>query len=301
MASMPIRNPIVPPSAILGQPNGAVPEHLLGVVDRDSYIWKMAALPARGMRALHGDVYAKFGVWLSSTGRGRSFQTQYATFLSRHRPITLAEYNKLPNSANYRRYWPQAVSVYKLPSNYWALIKGNAAAAVPGTSPHGMWCADDICLPGNVGIGARPDILQWLYVHEMDYGFAHSLTSEPWHLQWIAGDRVPTAVLFFENVTSQPGPVIPTPTPGPVTPPPVYPPPVITPLEEEDEMPAIRISSAGKPDGLYIVDGTGATFIGLSSLDDANKLQLALGARETGPLSEAQYNELVKVARVGDA
>jgi hypothetical protein len=299
MATMPIHNPIVPPSVLKNQPNGAVADSLLETVDREGYIWKLASLPARGMRALHGDVFSIFGVWLSSTGRGRSFNTQYSTFMQRHRPISKAEFDSLPNSANYRRYWPDAVSKYGLSSVYWALNKGNAAAAVPGTSPHGMWCADDICLPGNVAISARPDILQWLYTHEMEYGFAHSLTSEPWHLQWIAGDTVPTAVLFYEQVTSQPGPVVPVPTPGPA---PTPQPPLPTyPEDEEEDMPAIRVSSAGQPDGIVVIDGYGATFIGLKSLDDATKLQNALKANETGPLSAEQYAEIVKVARYGDS
>ena len=39
---------------------------------------------------------------------------------------------------------------------------------------------------------------QWLFAHEMEYGFGHGLKSEAWHLQWFVGDNMPQAVLDFE-------------------------------------------------------------------------------------------------------
>jgi hypothetical protein len=104
-----------------------------------------------------------------------------------------------------------------------------------------MWCADDVCLPGNVAITNNQAAVEWLYTHELAYGFAHSHISEPWHLQWFMGDQVPDAVRAYELSLQPRPPTEPTPTP---TPPP-------TPIEPmEDDMTVITNSEqffAAKP------------------------------------------------------
>jgi len=202
MAAMVIK-PTRPPTAISKESNGQIPPSLVQQVDRPGHVWAMATNAARGMRALHAAVLAVFGVQLSSTGRGRTFDSQLSLFVARHDPITKAVYDTLPATGGKRRVWPDAPR-YGYTSIYWRLKPGMAAAAVPGTSPHGWWCADDICLPGLVPITKRPDILDWLYVNAGRYGFAWSLVDEPWHLQWFVGDVIPAAVLAYEASLTPP-------------------------------------------------------------------------------------------------
>lgn len=287
MTAMPIKA-MVPPTAIKNQPNGAVPDDLLEQVDeKTGYMWKLASLPARGMRAMHADIHTRFGVQMTSVGRGRSFPVQKSTFEERHTCVTLAVFNatpKLSGVAN-KRVWPDAPK-YGHATVYFVLKRGMASAAVPGTSPHGLWCADDMALPGPTGISARPDILDWLYLHEHEYGFAHSLTSEPWHVQWVNGDVVPARVLAFEGQHPVPAPEQP----------PVFPPPTIP----EDDMPTnLHVTCPGKPELLVSLDGSGATLLGFSSPDDRDTLVAATRA-VAAPVSAAQYDQLVALARGGD-
>ena len=85
-----------------------------------------------------------------------------------------------------------------------------ATAASPGTSPHGKWCADDLAIgpfPRMDTITHDSKVGQWLFAHEMEFGFGHGLKSEAWHLQWFVGDNMPQAVLDFEAIHGRgPGP-----------------------------------------------------------------------------------------------
>lgn len=229
---------MVPPSAVAHEVNGAVAPELRGVVDRTGYYWEMAALPARGMRALHAAILKDLGITLSTTGRGRDLATQWNGFgggAARYRPCTVAEYNAAPNRG---KQWPFNDYIYAagLPapgrdtvakklgitipnSTYWTKIQlpgggWPATAAVPGTSPHGLSCADDVCLPGAKALTTQ--VLNWLYTNETRFGFYHSAATNPadfenWHLQWGVGDTVPQAVLDYEN-QQNPGHPEPPPT-----------------------------------------------------------------------------------------
>lgn len=247
---MPIRNPAVPPSAIAGELNGYIPRHLLAQVDhRTADVWLMASLPARGMRALHAAIFARFGVRMTSTGRGRTLWGQWDIFggpNARYEPCSWATYLITPSAR--RKSWQpadraavaRALNISIPDSTYWRKIKRPdgtypATAAVPGTSDHGRWCADDMALPDDAdadtypeGINDRPDILEWLYLNEHLYGFAHSLASEIWHVHWINGDVVPPAVLAYEAGAVIVPPVVEKPDPTVPERPPVVTPPVIT-------------------------------------------------------------------------
>lgn len=216
---MPIRS-TKPPSVIAKQPNGAVDEALLDVVDRPEKLFKMAALPARGMRAMHAAIKRDLGVTLTTTGRGRTLAQQWTIFggsQARYRPCSLDEFTA--NHAQKKGLTkvfpaPDRVAVAGLlsvvipESDHWTKIRFEnghfpATAAVPGTSPHGLWCADDLALPDGSDMGSAPDnlsdeVVQWLFTHELDFGFAHGTKSEKWHVQWFVGDTVPPALLEFE-------------------------------------------------------------------------------------------------------
>lgn len=59
-----------------------------------------------------------------------------------------------------------------------------ASAAVPGTSNHGWGLAVDVA-------SASGDRLRWLEQHTATYGWSWEIQSEPWHLRYTLGDRLP--------------------------------------------------------------------------------------------------------------
>jgi hypothetical protein len=218
---MPIRK-TKPPSVIVQQPNGAVDDALLDIVDRPGTMFKMASLPARGMRAMHAAIKRDLGITMVTTGRGRTLAQQWAIFggdQARYRPCSPEEFNAhVALGKELTKVFPPesriAVSTL-LPgvvipeSDHWTKIQIGtnrfpATAAVPGTSPHGHWCADDLALPdsgdaGNALDNLTDEVVNWLFTHELDFGFAHGTRSERWHVQWFVGDTIPPAVLAFEE------------------------------------------------------------------------------------------------------
>ncbi len=203
------------PSAIASEANGFVRDSLLSVVEEDhtAKIHKLAHLPARGMRALHAAIKAELGVALFTQGRGRTIKEQWDGFFAvqhRYQTCSVQQY-QADQALNDERtkFWPrserlavaQLLNVDIPDSDYWTKVrqpngKFLATAAVPGTSPHGFWCADDVCMANGDSIPLS--VIEWLFANERQFGFAHGTPSEAWHVQWIANDTVPQAVLDFE-------------------------------------------------------------------------------------------------------
>lgn len=233
------------PTIIKSQPNGAVDTALLSWVEegQKSLIYLMADLPARSMRAWHAYLAGK-GLDIRTTGRGRTLAQQWQIFggsQARYKPVTLSEYSAAP-AAN-RKTWPIAdyISSVGLPapgratvahllgvtitnSVYWIKIKQAnggypSTAAVPGTSNHGFWCADDLAeyVNGKLLGSIRASTLQVLYASGATFGFTWSTASENWHVDWAHGDSLTQATIDFEGGTPAPAPgPVPTPTPTPV-------------------------------------------------------------------------------------
>src|SRR5215217_448757 len=83
----------------------------------------------------------------------------------------------------------------------WYLKEGEAEAAVPGTSNHGLGLAVDTGEERDQDSGAeelRTKTLRWLVANEERFGFSHE-TSERWHIHYFAGDAIPAAVLAYEQ------------------------------------------------------------------------------------------------------
>ena len=214
LSRMPIESTL-PPSAVAKQPNGAVDEAFLDLVDdRTDVTFKMATLPARGMIAMHAAIKRDLGVTLSSTGRGRTLAGQWEIFggtRKRYQPCseeTFVIHTNLKQGRTKRfpaadRAKVAALLGIEIPAEeFWTKIQNPngtfpAMAAVPGRSPHGLWCADDLALPGNRNLTAQ--IVHWLFDNELAFGFSHSTKTETWHVQWFVGDTVPQAVLEFEQ------------------------------------------------------------------------------------------------------
>lgn len=202
--SMPIKNTVKP--SVLNQfTNGNIPRAHLDTIEpnRTSAVYLMAILPARGMRALHSAALKEAGIILTTTGRSRTYQQQYDLFMSR--------YTKSYIPGRSYKTWNGV---------RWYLKAGMAMAAVPGTSPHGWSCADDLAemVSGKL-VALRPSTVQWLYGNARRFGFAWSTITEQWHVQWVMGDVVPQGIIDYEK-TTKPTPEVPRPptTPIPKTP-----------------------------------------------------------------------------------
>ena len=221
--SMPITR-VVFPSSVVNQPNGAVNPALLTWVEsgRTGLTWLMAQLPARAMRAWHADA-AKRGIKLGSTGRGRTLAQQWDIFGGAHRryePCSSLQYMAAAVYGRAKR-WSDAdrravatrLGINIPASTYWRKIRYSdgsypATAAVPGTSNHGKWCADDLAETVNgVLVPLRPSTIQYLYATGRSFGFTWENTEEPWHVAWANGDVVPQAVIDFEHPPPPPPPV----------------------------------------------------------------------------------------------
>lgn len=162
----------------------------------------------------------------------------------------------------------------------WYQLPNTAMAAVPGTSNHGFGLAVDTALGSDpshaTGIDPR---LDWMLAHAPTYGWSWEAQSEPWHIRYVTGDHTPQAVLAYEGPQKQP---------------------TTTPAPPEDDMPTnLHVSCEGNPEILVSLDGSGMTLLGFSSPTDRDTIVAATRAVEC-PVSQAQYNTFVILARQGD-
>ena len=94
---------------------------------------------------------------------------------------------------------PQSGPSTQYGGQHWWLRPGVARAAVPGTSNHGLGLAIDMAL-GDQPAHAQPvgPALPWLASTLPDFGFFWESQSEPWHVNYVLGDAVPTLVEVVE-------------------------------------------------------------------------------------------------------
>ena len=173
---------VVMPSCLKGQENGKLDAKLLQKCGVGSAL--MVEPAARAMRAMMAAA-REAGFDPRHVGAYRDYQGQVRLFTARYTT------KKLPGRPskvwNGVRYWQRP---------------GTAVAAVPGTSNHGWGLALDIAeerngQPGVDSISTK--FVQWLIKNAKSYGFSAELQSEPWHWRYVAGDKIPRAVLKYEK------------------------------------------------------------------------------------------------------
>lgn len=216
------------PSDLAGHTNGQVPEDLMVLVGRRGS--KMHHTAARGWACLMWHAEQAGFRWDLASVDPRTYARQVAMFDGTN-PKTW-----ISNDGRYvpEDKWAQATAagvrwttdVRSWNGKRWKRRAGTAMAAVPGTSPHGWALAVDLAeqdARGNL-IGITEAFAEWLVRDDMALrcGFGWSDQSEPWHLQWFAGDDVPADVLAWERAQQIPNPgpkpdpkPDPTPTPLP--------------------------------------------------------------------------------------
>jgi hypothetical protein len=141
---------------------------------------------ARAWRALTAAAL-RAGHTLKASGAASS----YRTYAEQER-LFLQRFTTSPVSGT-TRYWR---------GQTWYLRPGMALAAVPGTSNHGWGSAVDTGVERDGDTGTESidqPALAWLIDNATKYGWSWEVISEPWHLRFNAGDRIPNAVLLYEQ------------------------------------------------------------------------------------------------------
>ena len=77
----------------------------------------------------------------------------------------------------------------------WYLKPGKAPIAQPGSSNHNWGISVDVS-------EASGDRLAFMAAHAQEYGFTWELDSEPWHINYYVGDKVPTLVQQWKQPAS---------------------------------------------------------------------------------------------------
>ena len=174
---------VVMPASLSGALNGRLPDSLLEVVGCPGRPRARAhPLAARAFRALAAAVLAETGEVLTVTSTAdayRSYATQEATFRQRYTTDVL---------------WMRPSKVWD--GVRWFQRPGVAMSAVPGQSNHGWGLAFDVCgWSGDETVYIESlKAWPWIRANAGRFGLSWEAQSEPWHLRYVAGDRVPDAV-----------------------------------------------------------------------------------------------------------
>jgi len=177
-ARLPIR-PVRMPADLARQRNGQLDPGLLRTVRPYGQLHRLAADAYEALR----EAARPFGEQIRPIKPTSSLDT--------YRPLTAQERVFFARYTN--EYRPGAKSVRNYNGQIW-YIKDNklAAVATPGTSFHGWGLAVDIA-------NASGPRLEWLLTFAPLYGFSWELQSEPWHIRYVVGDKVPPAVQRWKD------------------------------------------------------------------------------------------------------
>ena len=209
-------SPVTMPASLSGAANGNLDTVTLADVRVARWgILHLHKHMARVWAAFEHDCRKATGVTLTVTSPAdayRSLPQQKSTFFSRYEECSYIAYLA---AAMFKRgkVWPAGVSGAKSTS-YWRkrqYANGSypATAAVPGLSNHGWGLAVDVA--EFAGPSSPPTYVAsskawpWIVANAARYGLSWEAQSEPWHLRYYAGDRIPAAVLAYETPPPTPG------------------------------------------------------------------------------------------------
>jgi hypothetical protein len=193
MSKFPIKKPSVP-SDLKGRSNGLLPKELVKPIKPTGQLHHIAARAWHAMRSAAW----KDGILLSLSQGYRTYDQQVVLFKSRYTT------DVLPGRPTKR--WQGQV---------WYQRPKTAMAAVPGTSNHGWALALDLAIDADGDEAFEWPVksidkkaVDWLLKNADKYGFSWELQSEPWHLVYVAGDKLPQAVIDFEGGITPPAPLV---------------------------------------------------------------------------------------------
>lgn len=186
---------VIKPSDLVNQKNGELATcSLTSVYFAGAGHASLHPLAARAWNAFAVSCFNATGKKLSVTSVAdayRSLAQQTEVFLQRY----VKGYNPLICTLSDQRVW-NGVRYYK---RYKV-----APVAVPATSNHGWGLAVDAAIFSastntRVGITSNSAVWQWVQASAVKFGFSWETQSEPWHIRYYAGDKVPAAVLAVEK------------------------------------------------------------------------------------------------------
>jgi len=193
-----IRKPMLYPSGVDFASNGLLRgDQLRNSMAPGHGFVQLHPLASRAFDALQFNCWHETGQQLTvvSLADGyRNFQRQHTTFLARYTD----RYNPVTCTTS-TKFWQ---------GKTWWLKRGNAMAAVPGTSNHGWGLAFDAAWwvetsPGTwkiQAVGTNRWAFAWLEANVLDHGFAWNNRTENWHLEYVDGDNVPERVTNLERL-----------------------------------------------------------------------------------------------------
>jgi LAS superfamily LD-carboxypeptidase LdcB len=166
---LPIKQ-VVLPADLVGIRPGELPNYLLKPIRPYGHLHPLAAQAWEAMRKeAHRDGIRPFKP--TSTGDTyRSLAMQERGFLARYTQAPIA-----------------TTSVRTYQGKKWYLKPGLAPMATPGQSTHNLALAVDVS-------EASGDRLSWLLANADKFGWCWELQSEPWHIRYYRGDKVPLIV-----------------------------------------------------------------------------------------------------------
>ncbi|MGY0559157.1 Mur ligase family protein [Luteimonas sp. A277] len=158
------------PADLQGQKNGELDDLLLQPIIGGWLHWRAAQAWAAMRAAALAD-----GVLLEPT----CYHDTYRPLAIQER-VFLAHYQDQPVAGAEPVAWQE---------KHWWLKPGRASVMVPGSSRHGLGLAVDIHGSGN------PARMDWLKANAPRFGWRWTVPSESWHIEYLAGDVPPTAVV----------------------------------------------------------------------------------------------------------
>ena len=168
--------PVRLPADLRGIKPGELPGYLLKPIRPYGRLHPLAAQAWEALRkAAHADGIRPFKP-ASFSDTYRSLQVQRAGFLARYTTAPI-------DTTSVRIY--QGVKYYLKP--------GYAPMATPGTSLHNIALAVDV-------FEASGERLEWMLANCDDYGFCWEMQSEPWHIRYYTGEKVPLKVQRYEEL-----------------------------------------------------------------------------------------------------
>lgn len=171
------------PKDLDGVKAGVLPDSLLVSLPMNQ--GKLHHVAAKAWIALQSAAWAAGIKPFKPTSAGDTYRT-----LALQKQGFLSRYQREPIEGADTRTWDGVK---------WYLKKGNAPMAVPGTSNHNLGLAVDV----SEASGAR---LEWMLKHCAEYGFSWEVQSEPWHIRYVCGDKLPDAVNAYFVAKGQPAP-----------------------------------------------------------------------------------------------
>lgn len=318
--------PVQPLSEISNYANGKIPKENLVQIGPKGHLTNTAARCWTALWFMAAGLNPGIRLTWTWGGTYRSFASQLSLFLSRYEPCSAARYYATRSSR--RKRWRNATA-NGYSSTFWVKKKINgsypATAATPAESNHGRAIAIDMAFDDNWENGISPNDAKYIASHPSWYafkrlvllaGFSWELQSEKWHIRYVNGDRIPTAVLKVEKYLGYTwkdnvGPIFsdatPTPTEPPVTPTPAPTPPTAPPPSSLNwtetlvkNLPTLKQGSAGdfvrKLQGLLTANRVETTIDGQFGSQTRDKVRWFQGTQRlpiTGVIDSATWTALL--------